>query len=120
MNSFSVPETIREKLHSVIREMSASPHLFVRKPEKHFTRRRKLPLEQLLSLLLRFGSGSLSRELLDFFQDLRIPFPHRPLYSSVTSCCRKQWSICSESLRALCLRVERWRGTAFWQWTGPM
>ena len=69
MNSFSVPETIREKLHSVIREMSASPHLFVRKPEKHFTRRRKLPLEQLLSLLLRFGSGSLSRELLDFFQD---------------------------------------------------
>ena len=53
MNSFSVPETIREKLHSVIREMSASPHLFVRKPEKHFTRRRKLPLEQLLSLRQR-------------------------------------------------------------------
>lgn len=69
MNTFPAPETIRGNLHSVIREMSASPHLFVRKPEKHFTRRRKLSLERLLSLLLRFGSGSLSRELLDFFQN---------------------------------------------------
>lgn len=67
MNTPFTPERIRKNLHSVIREMAASPHAFAQRPEQHFTRRRKLPLEQLLLLLLRFGSGSLSRELLDFF-----------------------------------------------------
>lgn len=54
MNSFSVPETIREKLHSVIREMSASPHLFVRKPEKHF-----YPAEETASGAATFPFASL-------------------------------------------------------------
>lgn len=68
MNTTFTPERIRKSLHAVIREMAASPRAFARRPEQHFTRRRKLPLEQLLLLLLRFGSGSLSRELLDFFR----------------------------------------------------
>lgn len=69
MSTTFASEHIRKNLHSVIREMAASPHVFARKPKQHFTRRRKLPLEQLLLLLLRFGSGSLSRELLDFFRN---------------------------------------------------
>jgi len=57
-------KTIKEKLTSIIKEMSSSPWLFVKKPDKDFTRNRKLSFETVLRLLLGMGGGSLQVELL--------------------------------------------------------
>ncbi len=39
------PEVVKENLSALIREIAASPELFVKNPGKDFTRNRKLPFE---------------------------------------------------------------------------
>lgn len=58
-------EAIKGKLLSIIKEMSASPELFVKAPGRDFTRKRKLSFETMLRLLLGMGGGSLQAELLE-------------------------------------------------------
>lgn len=58
-------EAIKGKLLSIIKEMSASPGLFVKDPGRDFTRKRKLSFETMLRLLLGMGGGSLQAELLE-------------------------------------------------------
>ena len=58
-------EAIKGKLLSIIKEMSASPGLFVKTPGRDFTRKRKLSFETTLHLLLGMGGGSLQAELLE-------------------------------------------------------
>lgn len=62
MNEY--PNTVKEALTSLIKEMSASPALFVKDPEKDFTRKRKLPFEIVVQLLLTMGGNSIYKELL--------------------------------------------------------
>lgn len=59
------PKYIKNTLHSVIRDMAKHPENFCRCPEKDFTRNRKLPLEKVLTLLVKMGGHSLRDELLD-------------------------------------------------------
>lgn len=59
------PKHIKNKLHSVIRDMAKHPEDFCRCPEKDFTRNRKLPLEKVLALLVKMGGHSLRDEMLD-------------------------------------------------------
>ena len=56
---------VRETLISLIRKMSANPALYVKNPEKDFTRKRKLPFQEMMSLLISMGGNSLSKELLE-------------------------------------------------------
>lgn len=63
MNEY--PNSIKEKLKSLIKEMSASPELYVKNPDKDFTRNRKLPFESVLQLLLSMGGNSIYKELLE-------------------------------------------------------
>jgi len=58
-------EAIKGKLLSIIREMSASPGMFVKTPGRDFTRNRKLSFETMMRLLLGMGGGSLQTELLE-------------------------------------------------------
>lgn len=58
-------ERIKGKLLSIIKEMAASPGLFVKAPGRDFTRKRKLSFEMMLRLLLGMGGGSLQAELLE-------------------------------------------------------
>ncbi len=58
-------EAIKGKLLSIIKEMSASPGLFVKAPGRDFTRKRKLSFETMLRLLVGMGGGSLQAELLE-------------------------------------------------------
>lgn len=60
----TVYETVKGKLISIIKKMSASSRLFVKNPGKDFTRNRKLSFETVLRLLLGMGGGSLQMELL--------------------------------------------------------
>ena len=59
------PKRIKNTLHSVIRDMAKHPEIFCRCPEKDFTRNRKLPLEKVLTLLVKMGGHSLRDEMLD-------------------------------------------------------
>ena len=59
------PKRIKNTLHSVIRDMVKHPENFCRCPEKDFTRNRKLPLEKVLTLLVKMGGHSLRDEMLD-------------------------------------------------------
>jgi len=45
--------------------MSESPAAFVKNPEKDFTRKRKLPFETVIQLLLSMGGNSIYKELLE-------------------------------------------------------
>lgn len=63
MNDY--PKSIKETLTSLIMEMSMSPALFVKDPGKDFTRKRKLPFETMMQLLLSMGGNSIYKELLE-------------------------------------------------------
>jgi len=49
----------------MIKEMSSSPAEFVKNPGKDFTRKRKLPFESVIQLLLSMGGNSIYKELLE-------------------------------------------------------
>lgn len=62
------PAYIKEKLNSIVKEMSISPDKFVKNPEKDFTRNRKLTFETVVNLLLSMGGNSIYKELLEYFK----------------------------------------------------
>ena len=66
MNNF--PNLIKKRLLSIIKKMAADPEPFVVNPGKDFTRKRKLTFELMTRMILSMGGGSLSKELLDFFE----------------------------------------------------
>jgi hypothetical protein len=59
------PRIVKENLSDIIREMAASPELFVKNPGKDFTRTRKLPFETMAHLLISMGGNSIYKELLE-------------------------------------------------------
>lgn len=63
MNEYT--HSLKETLSSLIREMSATPASYVRNPEKDFTRKKKLPFETVMQLLISMGGNSLYKELLE-------------------------------------------------------
>ena len=63
----SYPELVKEKLNSSIHGISQCAWLFAKDPMRDFTRSRKLPLEEIIRILLGMGGGSLTKELLDWF-----------------------------------------------------
>jgi hypothetical protein len=63
MNAYA--SSLKQKLTSLIREMSAAPAPYVKNPEKDFTRKKKLPFETVMQLLISMGGNSLYKELLE-------------------------------------------------------
>ena len=63
MNDY--PNDVKDTLTSLIMDMASSPALFVKNPEKDFTRRRKLPFETVVQLLISMGGNSIYKELLE-------------------------------------------------------
>jgi len=63
MNNY--PETLKDILLSLIREVSESPELFVNNPGHDFTRNRKLPLEAVVRTVISMGGNSIYKELLE-------------------------------------------------------
>ena len=59
------PKYIKNTLFSVIHDMAKHPEDFCCCPEKNFTRKRKLPFEKVLTLLVKMGGHSLRDEMLD-------------------------------------------------------
>lgn len=63
MNEYA--NSLKETLTSLIREMAAAPVLYVNNPKKDFTRKKKLPFETVMQLLISMGGNSLYKELLE-------------------------------------------------------
>lgn len=65
MNEFA--DSIKEKLDTVLTEMHEHLSLFVNKPGKDFTRKRKLDFKEMINILLSMGGNSLKHELMEYF-----------------------------------------------------
>lgn len=63
MNAYA--NVLKEKLTFLIREMSVTPAPYVKNPEIDFTRKKKLPFETVMHLLISMGGNSLYKELLE-------------------------------------------------------
>ncbi|MCM3627300.1 hypothetical protein M3194_07980 [Paenibacillus glycanilyticus] len=63
MNAYA--NSLKQKLPSLIREMAAEPAPYVKNHEKDFTRKKKLPFEAVMQLLISMGGNSLYKELLE-------------------------------------------------------
>ena len=63
MNDY--PNAVKEVLSSLIAELSASSALYVMNPGKDFTRKRKLPFETVMQILISMGGNSIYKELLE-------------------------------------------------------
>ena len=61
-------EHVKNNLLSLIQEMAAVPWLFSKNPSADFSRSRKLNFASTIQLILSMESGSLKKELLDYFQ----------------------------------------------------
>ena len=60
-------QTIKEKLNSAIAQLCETAWMFAKDPTRDFTRERKLPLREVISVLLCMEGGSLTGELLRYF-----------------------------------------------------
>ena len=67
------PKFIKNTLLSVIRDMAKHPEDFCCNPEKDFTRKRKLPFEKVMTLLVKMGGHSLRDEMLDCLDFKNMP-----------------------------------------------
>ena len=63
----SFPQKVKSTLWAVVDAMACNTSLFVKNPEKDFTRDRKLGFVQLIHFFLCMGSGCISHELLKYF-----------------------------------------------------
>ena len=60
-------QIVKEKLSQAITKLCETSWMFVKDPARDFTRERKLPLHEVISILLCMEGGSLTGELLRYF-----------------------------------------------------
>lgn len=61
------PEHVKNKLLSIVEEMSEHHEYYVKNPKRDFTRKRKLTFKSIIEILLSIGGASISKELLKHF-----------------------------------------------------
>ena len=61
------PKHVKDKLLSLIQEMAAVPWLFSQNPNVDFSRNRKLDFASTIKFILSMESGSIKKELLEYF-----------------------------------------------------
>ena len=60
-------QKVTDSLKNLISELSANPSKYLRRPGKDFSRIRKIDFKTFIGITLNSGGGTLSKELLDFF-----------------------------------------------------
>lgn len=63
------PKQVKDLLVAQIRLVSSNAKSFCIDSEKNFSRKRKLTMEKIITGIIGMGSGSVTNELLDFFND---------------------------------------------------
>lgn len=64
---FMKPDAVKQALNDTIQAMDDCKWLFSARPGKDNTRNRKFPFHKVISSILAFRSGTLNREIIDFF-----------------------------------------------------
>lgn len=64
LNEISV---VKKKLMEAISQLCEVSWMFVKDPERDFTKKRKLPFDKVISFLLAMEGGTLTTELLKYF-----------------------------------------------------
>ena len=59
---------VKKKLMEAISQLCEASWMFTKDPERNFTRKRKLPFDKVISFLLAMEGGSLTTELLNYFE----------------------------------------------------
>ena len=62
------PKKIKRILKNCINELSRNPESFAKNPSKDFSRKRKLPFEQMMKIVLSMTGKSICGELMDSFE----------------------------------------------------
>jgi hypothetical protein len=88
------PKYMKNTLQFVIRDMAKHPENFCRNPKMDFTRKRKLPFEKVLTLLVKMGGHSLRDEMLDCLDFKDMP-------ASVSALVQQRSKILPEALEHL-------------------
>lgn len=65
--TYESPAVLKKNLFSLISEMQTVSHLFVKHPEKDFSRNRKLSFSDTIQFLLSMKGNTISKEWLDFW-----------------------------------------------------
>lgn len=68
------PKKIKRILKNCINELSNAPELFAKNPSKDFSRKRKLPFDQMIKVILSMTGKSICGELMDLF-GLKLDIP---------------------------------------------
>ncbi len=63
MNKF--PNNVKQRLMTIITQMSESLSLYVKNPQSDFTRKRKLPFDTTMQFVLSMGGNTIYKELLE-------------------------------------------------------
>jgi len=87
-------EHIRTELFQAISKTAANVKLCAKNPEKDFSRNRKLPLPTMLLMLIGMGSGSLAKELYDWFG-------YTPNTATASAFVQQRDKICPEAIDAI-------------------
>ena len=103
-------ENLKRKLQALIHDMGEHPEYFSRNPGTDFTRKRKLPLEKVLSILLGMSGDPLRNELMEAFD-------HSPSMPSVPAFIQQRSKIRPDALAYLfhrftdsCISPKFYRG----------
>jgi len=67
MPKHTFPSIVRKKLFTVVDDHIARKHEFLSDPERDFTRHRKLSLDHMIKATMLLGSGSIDKEMLEYF-----------------------------------------------------
>lgn len=77
-------EKITESLKNLISELSENPSLFLKNPQKDFTRNRKIDFKTFIGITMNSGGATMSKELLDYF-DFKVSTPTVSAYTQQRS-----------------------------------
>lgn len=97
MNS---PDFIQKMLWDDIKSLMENIQLFVKNPEKDFTRNRKLPFQQIMNLILALEKETISNELFKYFG-------YKADIPTASSFCQQRAKILSEAFRELLYRFNQ-------------
>ena len=95
------PELMRDKLESAIAEFVEIGWMFAEDPSSDFTRDRKLPLNSLIHLLLKFGGKSLQSEISTYYlssKEFRQKIPTKSAFTQQRQ--KLLWEGCQYLLRS--------------------
>jgi len=92
--TYESPKVLKKKLNSIISEMQANSHLFVKQPGKDFSRNRKVSFSDTIQFLLSMNGNTVRKEWMTFWN-------FRPDMASVPAFSQQRQKLLPDSMEYL-------------------